>query len=68
MFLYKQKQKNKKNFENTNNTNNIINFDKKRKKISKVPFLHKQTTFTTNKKTTRSLKLEKQSLVVLEAL
>jgi hypothetical protein len=53
---------------NTNNTNNRINFDKKRKRTSKVPFLHKQTTLTTNKKPTRSLKLEKQSLVVLEAL
>jgi hypothetical protein len=41
---------------------------KKEKKTSKVPFLHKEITFTTNKKPTRSLKLERQSLVVLKAL
>jgi len=69
MFLYKQKKPKKTlKQKNTNNTNNRINFDKKRKKTSKVPFPYKQTTFTTNKTFTRSLKLEKQSLVVLEAL
>jgi hypothetical protein len=62
------KQKRTLKTKNTNNTNNRINFDKKRKRTSKVPFLHKQTTFTTNKKPIRSLKLEKQSLVVLKAL
>ncbi len=36
--------------------------------MSKVPFPHKQTTFTTNKTITRSLKLEKQTLVVLQVL
>jgi hypothetical protein len=66
MFLYKQKKTLK--TKNTNNTNTRINFDKKKKKkTSKVPFPHKQTTFTTNKKPT-SLKLENQSFVVLEAL
>jgi hypothetical protein len=70
MFLYKQKKKTKKTLKtkNTNNTNNRINFDKKRKNVSKVPFPHKQTTFTTNKTFTRSLKLKKQSLVVLKDL
>ncbi len=44
-----------------------LTLTKKKKKTSKVPFPHKQTTFTTNKKPT-SLKLENQSFVVLEAL
>jgi hypothetical protein len=53
---------------NTNNSKNRINLDKKTKRTCKVPFLHKQTTFTTNQKPTRSLKFKKQSLVVLEPL